>query len=168
VLRKNHGLPQPLFFFWKPPVVLHDGQGGRLGSSECMNVTLTMVLHITMSHLITKTPLGLFESDAEACFDRIVMLMAFLAFKLLGAPTKPLQMWERTLHHVQHLSMAWCNGTDEKDFCVLLLDHQQEILAWWPSKYCRFRSTSRLFTWAQSSRFYKYLEYLILIRTSDE
>jgi hypothetical protein len=81
--------------------LLHDGQGGRLGS-ECMDVTLTKVLHITMSHL-TKTSLGLFESDAEACFDRIVMLMAFLAFKSLGAPHKPLQMWERTLYHVRHV-----------------------------------------------------------------
>jgi hypothetical protein len=57
--------------------LLHDGQAGRLGS-ECMDVTLIKVLHITTSHL-TKTSLGLFESDAEACFDRIVMLMAFLA-----------------------------------------------------------------------------------------
>jgi hypothetical protein len=81
--------------------LLHDGQGGRLGS-ECMDVTFTKILHITMSHL-TKTPLGLFESDAEACFDRIVMLMAFLAFKSLGAPAKPLQMWEQTLYHVRHV-----------------------------------------------------------------
>jgi hypothetical protein len=80
--------------------LLHDGQGGRLGS-ECMDVTITKVLHITMSHL-TKTPLGLFESDAEACFDRIVMLMAFLSFKSLGAPTNALQMWEQTLYHVRH------------------------------------------------------------------
>jgi hypothetical protein len=34
--------------------LLHDGQGGRLGS-ECMDVTITKVLHITMAHL-TKTP----------------------------------------------------------------------------------------------------------------
>jgi endonuclease/exonuclease/phosphatase family metal-dependent hydrolase len=80
--------------------LLHDGQGGRLGS-ECMDVTFTKVLHITMSHL-TKTPLGIFESDAEACFDRIVMLMAFMSFKSLGAPSKPLQMWEQTLCHVRH------------------------------------------------------------------
>jgi endonuclease/exonuclease/phosphatase family metal-dependent hydrolase len=90
--------------------LLHDGQGGRLGS-ECMDVTLTKVLHITMAHL-TKTPLGLFESDAEACFDRIVMLMAFLAFKSLGAPTKPLQMWEQALYHVRH---ALRTGFGESD-----------------------------------------------------
>jgi hypothetical protein len=91
--------------------LLHDGQGGRLGS-ECMDVTLTKVLHITMAHL-TKTPLGLFESDAESCFDRIVMLMAFLAFKSLGAPIKPLQMWEQTLYHVRH-ELRTGFGTSEK------------------------------------------------------
>ncbi len=41
--------------------LLHDGQGGRLGS-ECMDVTFTKVLYTTMSHL-TKTPLGIFASD---------------------------------------------------------------------------------------------------------
>jgi hypothetical protein len=81
--------------------LLHDGQGGRL-RSECMDVTITKVLHITLAHL-TKTSFGLFESNTESCFDRIVMLMAFMAFKSLGAPTKPLQMWEQTLYHVQHV-----------------------------------------------------------------
>jgi hypothetical protein len=81
--------------------LLHDGQGGRLGS-ECMDVTITKVLHITMAHL-TKTPLGLFESDAEACFDRLVMLFVFLCFIALGAPPRPLKMWEQTLYHVRHV-----------------------------------------------------------------
>jgi hypothetical protein len=43
---------------------IHDGQGGGLGR-ECMDVTLTKVLHITMARL-TKTPLSIFKSDAEA------------------------------------------------------------------------------------------------------
>jgi hypothetical protein len=80
--------------------LIHENQGGRLGS-DCMDVAFTKVLHFTMAHL-TKTPLGLFESDAESCFDRIVMLMAFMAFKAMGAPSGPLRMWEQTLYNVQH------------------------------------------------------------------
>ena len=80
--------------------LIHSSQGGRLGS-ECMDVAFTKILHFSLAHL-TKTPLGLFESDAEACFDRIVMRMAFMSFKAMGAPPKPLQMWEHTLYHIRH------------------------------------------------------------------
>jgi hypothetical protein len=80
--------------------LIHLSQGGRLGS-ECMDIAFTKILHFSLAPL-TKTPLGLFESDAEACFDRIVMRMAFLSFKAMGAPTKPLQMWEQTLYHIRH------------------------------------------------------------------
>jgi hypothetical protein len=80
--------------------LIHKGQGGRIGG-ECEDMVFTKVLHITMAHL-TKTPLGIFESDAASCFDRIVVRFAFLCFKALRAPDKPLQMWEAALYNVIH------------------------------------------------------------------
>ena len=66
--------------------LLHPGQGGRIGG-ECLDVAFTKVLHMNMANL-TRTSLGLFESDAASCFDRIVMLLAFLSFKAMGAPNR--------------------------------------------------------------------------------
>eukprot|EP00980_Cylindrotheca_fusiformis_P007672 scaffold1608_cov91-Cylindrotheca_fusiformis.AAC.2 len=80
--------------------LIHPGQGGRIGG-ECEDVALTKVLHISMSHL-TKTALGIFESDAASCFDRIIMRFAFHCFKTLGAPLSPMAMWEDALYNVRH------------------------------------------------------------------
>jgi hypothetical protein len=67
--------------------LIHPSQGGRLGS-ECIDVAFTKILHFSLAHL-TQNPLGLFESDAEACFDCIVMLMAFMSFKAShGSPAE--------------------------------------------------------------------------------
>jgi hypothetical protein len=57
---------------------LHPSQFGKMGG-ECMDAAISKVLHNTIA-TYTKTPLGQFESDATACFDRIVMIFAMLCF----------------------------------------------------------------------------------------
>jgi hypothetical protein len=62
---------------------------------------LSKVLHNLLS-TVTQTALGQFESDATACFDRIVMNFALACFRSSGAPMGPLRMWEQTLYHIVH------------------------------------------------------------------
>jgi hypothetical protein len=52
--------------------------------------------------VLTKTPMGQFESDATACFDREVMNFVFACFRSHGAPMGPLRMWEQVLLNVVH------------------------------------------------------------------
>ena len=80
--------------------LIHPGQYGQPGG-ECQDAAISKVLHNLLSTL-THTAMGQFESDATACFDRVVMEFALLCFKANGAPLHPLQMWERTLHHIVH------------------------------------------------------------------
>ena len=75
--------------------LLHLGQHGKPGG-ECQNTTLVKILHNVISHLMY-TPMGQYESDATACFNRIVMQFALLCFKTNGAPMSPLQKWEQVL-----------------------------------------------------------------------
>lgn len=56
----------------------HKGQYRRPGG-ECMDAVYTKTIAYHVSHF-TKTSLGKFESDAEACFDRIVMAFVFSCF----------------------------------------------------------------------------------------
>jgi hypothetical protein len=55
---------------------LHPSQYGKKGG-ECMDAAVYKVLHNTIA-TYAKTPMGQFESDATACFDRIVMQFALL------------------------------------------------------------------------------------------
>jgi hypothetical protein len=55
---------------------------------ECQDAALSKVLHNLLA-FFTKTPLGQFESDATACFDRVVMAFALLCFSVMGAPPRP-------------------------------------------------------------------------------
>ena len=80
--------------------LLHPGQYGQPGG-ECQDAAMCKVLHNHIAHF-SKTPLGQFESDAKACFDRIVMDFALLCFHSTGAPPGPLRMWEQTLFHIIH------------------------------------------------------------------
>jgi hypothetical protein len=73
----------------------HHGQFGKPGG-ECQDAALSKVLHNLISSL-TKTPMGQFESDTTACFDREVMLFMFACFRSRGAPIGPLRMWEQVL-----------------------------------------------------------------------
>ena len=50
----------------------------------------------------TRTSLGNFESDAEACFDRIVMAFALICFCVWGAPHNILATWEKVLKTTEH------------------------------------------------------------------
>ena len=50
----------------------------------------------------TKTLLGTFESDAEACFDRLVMGFVFMCFIALSAPKTTVQSWETILKSIEH------------------------------------------------------------------
>jgi hypothetical protein len=68
--------------------LLHYGQFGKPGG-ECQDATLSKVLH-TVIAVLTKTPMGRFESDATACFDREVMNFVFTCFRSHGALMGPL------------------------------------------------------------------------------
>jgi hypothetical protein len=57
---------------------LHPNQFGKKGG-ECMDAAISKTLHNVIA-TYTKTPLGQFESDATACFDRIVMVLCFYAY----------------------------------------------------------------------------------------
>jgi hypothetical protein len=63
---------------------LHPRQFGEKGG-ECMDAAISKTLHNVIS-TYTKTSLGQFESDATACFDRIVMSYAMLCFLGTVAP----------------------------------------------------------------------------------
>jgi hypothetical protein len=80
--------------------LLHCGQYGKPGG-ECQDAALSKVLHNLIS-FFTNTPLGQFESDATACFDRVVMAFSLLCFSVMGAPPGPLTMWEQTLYNIVH------------------------------------------------------------------
>jgi hypothetical protein len=80
--------------------LLHHGQFGKPGG-ECQDAALSKVLNNLISSL-TKTPMGQFESDATACFDREVMSFVFACFRSRGAPMGPLPMWEQVLQNVVH------------------------------------------------------------------
>jgi hypothetical protein len=70
---------------------LHPSQFGKKGG-ECMDAAVAKVLHNTVATL-TKTPMSQFESDATACFDRIVMTFAMLCFFLYGCPSHFIRFW---------------------------------------------------------------------------
>ena len=80
--------------------IIHKDQYGRPGG-ECPDVAFTKILHYHMSHY-TKTALGSFESDAASCFDRIVMSLAFICYRIWGTDPLPIQMWEKTLYNIEH------------------------------------------------------------------
>jgi hypothetical protein len=90
--------------------LLHPGQYGRPGG-ECQDAALLKVLH---NHLAkyTQTSMGQFESDATACFDRMVMNFVLLCFRTNGAPMGPLRMWEQTLYHIIHKVKTAYGTTD--------------------------------------------------------
>ena len=62
----------------------HKGQYGRPGG-ECLDAVYAKNMAYHVAHF-TKTSLGTFESDAEACFDRLVMAFVFMCFLALGSP----------------------------------------------------------------------------------
>jgi hypothetical protein len=80
--------------------LLHEGQFGKPGG-ECQDAAISKVLH-NMISIFTKTPMGKFESDATACFDREVMNFVFACYRSHGAPMGPLQIWEQVLLNVVH------------------------------------------------------------------
>ena len=58
---------------------------------------------IITSVVLAKTTRGTFESDAESCFNRIVMSCAIICFFMIwGAPIMAIQTWEKTLHNIKH------------------------------------------------------------------
>jgi hypothetical protein len=79
---------------------LHPSQYGKKGG-ECMDAGVSKVLHNTIA-TYSKTPMGQFESDATACFDRIVMQFALLCFFIYGCPALLLQFWMGVLSHHCH------------------------------------------------------------------
>ena len=65
-----------------------------------------------ISHF-TKTALATFESDAESCFDRIVMPLALVCFMIWGAPLTAILMWDSTLQHICHHIKTGYGITDD-------------------------------------------------------
>jgi hypothetical protein len=90
--------------------LLHPGQYGRPGG-ECQDAALLKVLHNHRA-TYTHTALGQFESDATACFDRMVMNFVLLCFRTNGAPMAPLWMWEQTLYKIIHQVETAYDTTD--------------------------------------------------------
>jgi hypothetical protein len=80
--------------------LLHAGQFGKPGG-ECQDATFSKVLTNLVSSF-SQTPMGQFESDATACFDREVMNFDFTCYNSTGAPMGPLRMWEQMLHNIVH------------------------------------------------------------------
>jgi hypothetical protein len=80
--------------------LIHKGQFGKPGG-ECQDAALSKVLHNVIANF-TKTPMGQFESDATACFNREVTIFVFCCFRSHGAPMGPLCMWEQVLYNVVH------------------------------------------------------------------
>ena len=72
---------------------MHQDQYGRPGV-KCQDVAFAKILQYHVSKY-TQTPMGNFESDAEACFDRIMMAFALLCFSIWGAPNAAIKMWEK-------------------------------------------------------------------------
>jgi hypothetical protein len=79
---------------------LHPCQFGKKGG-ECMDAAISKTLHNVIS-TYTKTSLGQFESDATACFDRIVMSFAMLCFFAYGCPLLLINFWLGVLRHHSH------------------------------------------------------------------
>jgi hypothetical protein len=80
--------------------LLNPAQFGRPGG-ECQDSAITKVLHNLISSM-THTPMGKFESDATACFDREIMKFVLTCYHSTGAPLGPLTMWEKVLYNVVH------------------------------------------------------------------
>ena len=78
----------------------HKGQYGRPGG-ECLDAVYAKTMSYHVSHF-TKTSLGTFESDAEACFDRLVMAFVFSCFLALGSPSTAITTWEKILKNIVH------------------------------------------------------------------
>jgi hypothetical protein len=66
-----------------------------------MDAAVAKVLHNTIATL-TKTPMSQFESDATACFDRIVMTFAMMCFFIFGCPARFIKFWMGVLTHHCH------------------------------------------------------------------
>jgi hypothetical protein len=80
--------------------LVNPAQFGRPGG-KCQDSSISKVLHNLVSSR-THTPMGQFESDATACFDREVMKFVLTCYHSTGAPIGPLQMWEKVLYNVVH------------------------------------------------------------------
>jgi hypothetical protein len=80
--------------------LLNPAQFGRPGG-ECQDSSISKVLHNLVSSL-THTPMGQFESDATACFDREVMKFVLTCYHSTGPPLGPLHMWGKVLYNVVH------------------------------------------------------------------
>jgi hypothetical protein len=80
--------------------LLNQAQFGRPGG-ECQDSSISKVLHNLIS-AFTHTPMGQFESDTMALFDREVMKFVLTCYHLTGAPLGPLRMWEQVLHNIVH------------------------------------------------------------------
>jgi hypothetical protein len=80
--------------------LLHEGQFGKPGG-ECQDAAFSKVLTNLVSDF-SKTPIGQFESNATACFDREVMRFVLSCFKSTAPPMGPLHMWEHALSNIVH------------------------------------------------------------------
>jgi hypothetical protein len=79
---------------------IHSSQWAQPGR-QCVDVVVMRELTLAVSKM-TKTPLGGFENDASACYDRIVMNLAAAVFDRMGVPQGPLRLQEQTLLQVVH------------------------------------------------------------------
>jgi hypothetical protein len=80
--------------------LLNPAQFGRPGG-ECPDASISKVIH-NLICMLTRTPMGQFESDAKACFDREVMSFVLTCYQSNEAPLGPLRMWEQVLHNIVH------------------------------------------------------------------
>jgi hypothetical protein len=79
---------------------LHANQFGKKGG-KYMDAAISKTLHNIIA-TYTKTPLAQFESNAAACFDRIVMAFAMLCFYAYWCPMILIRFWLGVLTHHCH------------------------------------------------------------------
>jgi hypothetical protein len=79
---------------------LHSIQWAQPGR-QCADAVVMRELTLAVSKM-TKSPVGGFENDASACYDRIVMNLGVAVFQRMGVPCGPLRLQEQTLLKVVH------------------------------------------------------------------
>ena len=92
---------------------LGDEQGGSRQGRTCVDVYAMKFFSFEIS-ATTRTPLAVMDNDAKACYDRIVMALAYLRSQQLGMEHKPCVLLENFLSQAQYHGKAlWINGRSQ-------------------------------------------------------
>jgi hypothetical protein len=89
-----------------------DEQGGSRPGQGSIDVVMFKKLTYRLSEM-TKTTLGTFDNDAQACYDRIVISLAMLASRKLEMPQNAVKLHATFLQQAQyHLKQNWAYPTN--------------------------------------------------------